>query len=263
MRKKILLPALTGSFSLLGLILRQLQLRTAFDVSGLPVDGAPATLALLACIAAFLICTGLLLLSMRGNVPALTFDEAFRCKNNTGYMMACVLTAAFLICGLLLNCLALVHHEHPGLLHMVLGLLMAASGVGLVLLGRNNYRDLGQGRNSGCLLLAAYTAAMWLILSYQQVSGDPILQNYIYRLLAIVFFLLAFYFMAGYAFEKGKPLATVWSSLCAVYFSSVTLLDDRDPAAIAYLTAFLLYFFVHSAVLLDHLTAEREESTDE
>lgn len=263
MRKKILLPILTGVFGILGLILRQLQLRTAFDASGLPISGAPATLALLGCTAAFLICTGLSLLSMRGKTPALTFDEAFRCENNTGYMMVNVLTAALLVCGLLLGCLAYVRHELSNVLHLVLGVLMTASGYCLVMLGRNNYRNMGQGRYSGCLLLPAYTSALWLILSYQQVSGDPVLQNYIYRLLAIIFTLLAFYFMAGFSFEKGKPLIAIWSGLCTVYFSCVTLLDDRNWMTVAFLAAFILYFFTHSAVLLNHLTAEREESTDE
>ena len=263
MRKQRLLVPLTGAFSLLGLALRQLQLRTGFDAAGLPIPGAVINLAVPACSAAFLILAALFLLGMKGKAAALTYDKAFRCENNTGYMMVTVFCAALLICGLLLSCLAYVRHELPNLLHLILGVLMAASGCCLVMLGRNNYRALGQGKFSGSLLLPAYTCAFWLILSYQQVSGSPILQSYIYRLLAIIFTLLAFYFMAGFSFEKGKPLVTAWTSLCTIYFTCVALLDERNWITIAYMAAFLLYFTVHSVTLLDNITAEREDSTDE
>lgn len=261
--KKILLPVLAVVFGGLGLALRQLQLRTGFDAAGLPIPGTTINLALPACSAAFLLLTALFLLGVKGKNAALSYDEAFRCENNTGYMMVCVLTAALLVCGVGLGALAYLRHELPNLLHLVLGVLMVVSGYCLMMLGRNNYRALGQGKCRGSLLLPAYTCAFWLILSYQQVSGSPILQSYIYRLLAIIFTLLAFYFMAGFSFEKGKALPTLWTSLGAAYFSLVALLDDRNWMAVAFLAAFALYFVTHSAVLLNNLTAEREESTDE
>lgn len=263
MRKHILLPALTAAFGAAGLALRQLQLHCGFDASGLPVSGSVFQWALPLCTLLFLLCLTLALAGLRGKVPALTYDEAFRRKNCSGYMTAVVLCAALLLAGLPLSCLAYLRHELPNPVHLVLALLMAACGWGLILLGRSNYRDLGQGRYSGRLLLPAYTGALWLILSYQQVSGDPILQNYIYRLLAIIFILLTFYFMAGFAFEKGRPLVTLWVALGAVYFCLVTLLDDQDWRTVAYLAAFALYSAVHSIVLLYNLTVEREESTDE
>ena len=261
--KKILLPALSVVFGALGLVLRQLQLHTGFDAAGLPTPGAPIHMALPALSAVFLLLAAMLLLPVRGKKVALTYDEAFRCENNVGYMMVCVLTVALFLCGTGLGALAYMRRELPNFLHLVLGVLMVASGYCLMMMGRNNYRALGEGRCRASLLLPAYTCAFWLILTYQQVSGEPILQSYIYRLLAVIFSLLAFYFMSGFSFEKGKPFVTLWSFLGAVYFSTLSLLDDRNWMAVAFLAAMLLYFTTHSAVLLNNLTAEREESTDE
>lgn len=262
MRKHILLPAFTGVFGVLGLILRQLQLRAGYDAAGLPTDSL-IHLAVPLCAAVFLLGVSLAIFALRGNVPALDYDRAFACKDNAGQMTAAVCSAAFLLCGTVLTVLDFLRGDLPNSLHLLLGLFLGAGGCGLVLLEKNNYRAMGQGRNSGKLLLAAYAAAFWLILTYQGCSGTPILQSYLYRLLAVVFVLLGFYFMAGFSFEKGRPLLTLWSGLCASYFSCVALLDDLTWRNTAFLAGFLIYFITHSAVLLQNLTVEREEATDE
>lgn len=263
MRNHIFLPVLTGVFGALGLALRQLQLRTGFDAYGLPVEGAIVNLALPLCTAAFLLCITLPLLKGRGRYPERSYDQAFASKDNAGAMTAAVSAAALLVCGAVLALLAFTRRELPNLLHLVLGLLMAASGGCLVGLERSNYRGLGRGRYNSFFLLGGYTAALWVILTYQACSGEPVLQQYVYYLLAAVFVLLALYFTAGYAFEKGKALPTLWSGLCASYFCAVSLLDGTGWHVAAYQAAFLVYFISRSAVLLRNLTAEREESTDE
>ena len=97
MRKEILLPAVAVAGGGAGFVLRRWELATAFEAdTGLPIPGAPATLALIALSVAM---AAVLALLCRGKYPSFTgYDEAFQAKGNTLYATAMVLSA-FLLLG--------------------------------------------------------------------------------------------------------------------------------------------------------------------
>lgn len=79
MRKEILLPAVAVAGGGAGFVLRRWELATAFEAdTGLPIPGAPATLALIALSVAM---AAVLALLCRGKYPSFTgYDEAFQAR---------------------------------------------------------------------------------------------------------------------------------------------------------------------------------------
>ena len=110
----------------------------------------------------------------------------------------------------------------------ILGALAAASFFCVLSTGRNNYRGEGKGKFSFPLLAPAYMGCIWLIAAYQVRAGDPVRQDYIYELFAIISSLLGLYFMAGFSFERAKVFRSSLFSLLGVYFSLVTLADGHE-----------------------------------
>lgn len=265
MRKAFLYPAAAIAFGEVGFFLRRWELRSAFEAdTGLPIQGAPAFWALVAL--SFAVAALLLFLSRGEKRPFEGgYDQAFAAKGNTLYiavmaLSACLLLAAGGLTFLMLpeaygTAQAQTNMGGPNpMLSVLPKLLLAGLCVGsffcVLALGRNSYRGEGKGKYSLPLLLPGYLAAFWLITAYQSRAGDPIRQDYIYEVCAIIAVLLAAYFIAGFSFERGKPGRTVFFSLLAVYLCLVTLADGHDLAAMLLFGAFVLYFTAAAAVLL-------------
>lgn len=274
MRKEFLLPALALGGGLAGLALRLWELSSAFEAdTGLPVAGAPATLVLAGFSAAVLLA---LVLLCRGTGRGFqgSYDEAFQAAGSTPYLTMMV-AAAFLMAGsgvlllaqaggVLSESLAASAGAGLGLSglfqlllsvgrELLLAILALASAASLFLLGKNNYKGEGKGERSGCLLTPAYTACVWLIVSYLDHSGDPIVLDYVYQLFAVVAAVLGSYFLAGFGYQRPKGFPAAFFSLAAMYFCLVTLADRHTPAELLLYVGYFLYFAGSVHVLLAHL----------
>ena len=244
MRKEILLPVSAVVLGAGGLALRRWELATAFEETGLVTPGMPSTLALgaLSIVAAVLFLALVLLLRpVEGKRT-----EGATLKGDTLSLSSTVLGAFLLLGSAALGCLelgaqfrqaaALAAQGKGGnpvlavLLPFALTLLCLGSGVSLLSVGKDAYRGGGVRRFSGTVLLPAYTCCIWLISAYQGRASDPVVQDYLYELLAIICALLAFYYVAGSSFEHPRPGKTMFFSLCAVYFCLVTLADEHSAA---------------------------------
>lgn len=274
MRKEFLLPALALGGGLAGLALRLWELSSAFEAdTGLPVAGALATLVLAGFSAAVLLA---LVLLCRGTGRGFqgSYDEAFQAAGSTPYLTVMV-AAAFLMAGsgvlllaqaggVLSESLAASAGAGLGLSglfqlllsvgrELLLAILALASAASLFLLGKNNYKGEGKGERSGCLLTPAYTACVWLIVSYLDHSGDPIVLDYVYQLFAVVAAVLGSYFLAGFGYQRPKGFPAAFFSLAAMYFCLVTLADRHTPAELLLYVGYFLYFAGSVHVLLAHL----------
>lgn len=274
MRKEFLLPALALGGGLAGLALRLWELSSAFEAdTGLPVAGAPATLVLAGFSAAVLLALVLLCRGTRRGFQG-SYDEAFQAAGSTPYLTVMV-AAAFLMAGsgvlllaqaggVLSESLAASAGAGLGLSglfqlllsvgrELLLAILALASAASLFLLGKNNYKGEGKGERSGCLLTPAYTACVWLIVSYLDHSGDPIVLDYVYQLFAVVAAVLGSYFLAGFGYQRPKGFPAAFFSLAAMYFCLVTLADRHTPAELLLYVGYFLYFAGSVHVLLAHL----------
>ena len=259
MSKRILPPAAALVLGAAGFGLRLWGLGTAFEPdTGLPIPGAPATVSLIVLTAVVLLLLGGALWRMCRSAPTLSYDDAFRCPS-TAAVTADVVCALLLAGAGLLGLWEFLNNGSRNLAYPVLDALLVASGGCVLLTGRNNYRGLGQGKFNAYLLFPAYTFCLWLVLAYQAQAGNPVILDYVYRILAIICSLLGLYFTASFSFEKGKALPTLWTGLAAVYFSCVCLADFSGWMDLALHAFSIVYFTAHSVVLLRNLTAEREE----
>ncbi|WP_294550677.1 hypothetical protein [uncultured Pseudoflavonifractor sp.] len=245
MRKEIVLPSLAVGGGIVGLLLRRWELSTAFEAdTGLVTPNMPSTWALIIWSAVLAV---VFILLCRGKHRPFHggYDAAFAAKGNTVYVTAMVLSGFLLLASAVLNYMGIpaayaeaVAAARAGnaqgtplfnvLPRAILGLLSAVSFFCVLSTGRNNYRGEGKGKFSFPLLAPAYMGCIWLIAAYQVRAGDPVRQDYIYELFAIIASLLGLYFTAGFSFERAKVFRSALFSLLGVYFSLVTLADGHD-----------------------------------
>ena len=245
MRKEIVLPSLAVGGGIVGLLLRRWELATAFEAdTGLVTPNMPSTWALIIW-SAVLAVVFILLCRGKHRPFAGGYDAAFAAKGNTVYVTAMVLGGFLLLASAVLNYMGIpaayaeaVAAVRAGnaqgtplfavLPRAILGALAAVSFFCVLSTGRNNYRGEGKGKFSFPLLAPAYMGCIWLIAAYQVRAGDPVRQDYIYELFAIISSLLGLYFMAGFSFERAKVFRSSLFSLLGVYFSLVTLADGHE-----------------------------------
>ena len=245
MRKEIVLPSLAVGGGIVGLLLRRWELATAFEAdTGLVTPNMPSTWALILW-SAVLAVVFILLCRGKHRPFAGGYDAAFAAKGNTVYVTAMVLSAFLLLASAVLNYMGIpaayqeaVAAARAGnaqgtplfnvLPRAILGLLSAISFFCVLSTGKNNYRGEGKGKFSFPLLAPAYMGCIWLIAAYQVRAGDPVRQDYIYELFAIIASLLGLYFTAGFSFERAKVFRSALFSLLGVYFSLVTLADGHE-----------------------------------
>lgn len=268
MRKEILLPAVAAAGGVVGFAFRRWELATAFEAdTGLPIDGAPATMALIVLSVAMAVVLALL---CRGKYPAFSgYDQAFQAKGNTAYATAGIL-GAFLLLGAAVMLVYEFLQAGSGRVYTNLLVAALALAAGVCVMGavQNNFKGLGKGKLNFTLLLPAYTCCVWLIAAYQVRAGDPVRLDYVFELFAIIASLLGLYFHAAFAFTKGRPFWAVFFALLGSYFS-ITTLADGHGLGFTLLYAFAIVYLMVSAITLLHnagrpeLLAQAENDTND
>ena len=265
MRKELVLPVTAIVGGAIGFFLRRLELATAFETdTGLPIEGMPVTWALIALSAAVAVVLLLLCLGVGKGFEG-GYDQAFRARDAAPYMMG-MTAGAFLTAAagvLLLLKLPRLYAEASletsgfpmfSLVPMVLlAVLCLCSAWSMLMLGKNNYRGEEKGKYSAWLLIPAYTCCMWLIVSYQEHSGDPIILDYVYQLFSVIAAVLGCYFLSGFGFGRSRPAAAAFFSAEAMYFALVTLADAHEPAFLLLYAGCFFYFAASSVALLYNL----------
>lgn len=265
MRKELVLPVTAIVGGAIGFFLRRLELATAFEPdTGLPIEGMPVTWALIALSAAVAVVLLLLCLGVGKGFEG-GYDQAFRARDAAPYMMG-MTAGAFLTAAagvLLLLKLPRLYAEASletsgfpmfSLVPMVLlAVLCLCSAWSVLMLGKNNYRGEEKGKYSAWLLIPAYTCCMWLIVSYQEHSGDPIILDYVYQLFSVIAAVLGCYFLSGFGFGRSRPAAAAFFSAEAMYFALVTLADAHEPAFLLLYAGCFFYFAASSVALLYNL----------
>ena len=273
MRKNILIPRLAIFWGAVGLGLRRWQLATGFEPdTGLPIPGAPATMALLAW--SLLLVLALVLLC-RNLGPALTWQQALDASGNSLFLTA-VVTGAFLLlvsAGAEAITLSATYRTSLSALSgdETLGwtaaamppmrIALCAAGFPCALTwGQRLTRRSPKRRESLALLELCLLFCVWLISDYQVRAADPVTQDYMYAIFAIVCGLLGLYYIAGWSFQTGKPRRTVVFCLLGTYFSMVTLADHHALADITRYAFVILFLTAHAALILNPSPARRLQS---
>lgn len=241
MRKLALtMTCTTCVYSAFGIFSRWLQNMTAFEENGLYISGSLWGIVLtILCIAA----------------AGTMFGFARYYKKNLGLTCAPDPGVAFAGSGLLHKIIYLVialimaagsvmllitagdakaplGMDFSGLLRILalLGLLTAGGFLGIA--GGANGKETPDGspRQAGFCLAATLPIAFccfWLIVSYRQDAVTSVVWSYAPEILAIACSLLSFYYVAGHAYGRGKPFATIFFCNFGAFLCFVTLPDER------------------------------------
>ena len=230
----------TCVYSAFGIFSRWLQNMTAFEENGLYISGSLWGIVLtILCIAA----------------AGTMFGFARYYKKNLGLTCAPDPGVAFAGSGLLHKIIYLVialimaagsvmllitaggaeaplGMDFSGLLRILalLGLLTAGGFLGIA--GGANGKETPDGspRQAGFCLAATLPIAFccfWLIVSYRQDAVTSVVWSYAPEILAIACSLLSFYYVAGHAYGRGKPFATIFFCNFGAFLCFVTLPDER------------------------------------
>ena len=114
----------------------------------------------------------------------------------------------------------------------MLGLLTVVSAGGFLLAASacRHRQEIFQG---ALVLPAAVMLVVRLVLVYRVFSTDPTLEGYYVELLALVFLALAFFHLAGFAFDDARPRRFAASTVMAAVFSMAALADRGSIPALA------------------------------
>ena len=109
---------------------------------------------------------------------------------------------------------------------LVLGLftLICAAGITTLIISAGKPAKKNSGYGSAISIV--FYLCFWLIAAYKFSAADPVIWHFAPRLLAISATLLAFYFIAGFVFNKPRPLASLYFGLLGTFLCIITLADS-------------------------------------
>lgn len=262
MKKNWQLPAVAVFGGAVGFGLRKWQLATAFETgTGLVIKGAPATVALMAWCGAMAAMLVALCWNRKG--PR-TCERAFAARGNSVFLTACVLSGFLLLISAGSEAITLMAGYRSSLYtdqswtaqvsNKFLPPLQAAlclGGFPCVLLWTRRLAQEEAGRKESLALLElCLLFCLWLISDYQNRAADPVVQNYLYEILAISAGVMALYYLAGYSFQTGHPRRTVVSCLLAVVFSMIAMADRHELSDYLRFGFAVLFMTAHAALIL-------------
>jgi len=266
MKKNLLPPVIALLGGGVGLALRRWQLAAGFEAeTGLPLSGAPANLALP--IWSVLVALALVLLC-RGRRMSPQWETALDAQGKPIFLTACVLAGFLLLGSAVGEWLVLAEQGLTGntwgsrMLPPLRMVLCVLGCLCTVFWTRDLSRRAEEARQSVSILELCLLFCIWLISDFRTRAIDPITQNYLYEVLAIVCALLALYYLAGYSFQTGKPRRTAVACMLGVYFSLVTLADGHSLADICRYGFIILFLTAHAALLLTSPEEPAEEKTE-
>lgn len=206
---------LTMALAAGGALLRRRLLTSVLDENGLLPTGNHLPLIMAIVLALGLVAVGVLLyfLEKRPEYDKNFAPSAYRQSNVLALMGSAIVVAA---CAMQWNGTETTVSK----LTCIFGILGGA-----LLLGYEFLQMRGTKPNFLLLLPMCVFLALKLIGDYQQWSGDSMVLDYCYMLLADATCMLAIFNLGGFSFDRGKRRATAFWCSCGIVFSLVSVID--------------------------------------
>ncbi len=109
------------------------------------------------------------------------------------------------------------------------------------------------------MLLCLYMAVRLIVL-IQSWNVDPSVHDYVYKLLAAIAGMLAYFQIAGFGLGKGKRRITVFWCLCSVFFCAVSIPDYFENNADLLINVSLLLLSLTHGLQLLYAPDPKEEA---
>lgn len=236
--------------TVIAVLTRIWNLSAAVDEMGLFISGHPATTALAA--VGILFVLAFLASALRS--PGRGEDHRVM-TYSAGQAATALVAGAFLLAGSLMNLLRGLTMEN-----LIIAILGIAAAICMMLL----YRPRKEGRQTpGMELVPVIFLLVKLILNFKYWSTDPLILDYCVMLFALIFTLLAFYGIAGFAFDRGKPRRTLCYASCGILFAAMAVADgilSSDPGTALTYGGFVLWLVPAALCLLaPHAVPPKQE----
>ncbi|MEG1579083.1 MAG: hypothetical protein RRY64_00920 [Oscillospiraceae bacterium] len=223
MRKEFLLPGGAVVLGIGGFFLRGWELRTAFEPdTGLAVSGMPATVCLIGLSILVALAAIVLAYTYRKTDFSPDYDSAFFAPHPL-YFAAMLLAAALVLAAGLLGMWQYFNHMYVQIVRFVFSIFCVMMAASYFIMASSNFRGRREGQYSLYLLIPAFGSCLWLLVTYLIQSGNPVMLEYVYGILAVISAVLSTYFVTGFAFGYRKPLCLIAFSLMGIYFGIVAL----------------------------------------
>lgn len=252
----ILLPAIAALSGIAGAIIRAYELKNAFDYStGLAIPNSPPTYWLIFLSASVAVLFIVALSCLRAKNHLMDYEVAFRAESviyASIAISACLILLLSAVTGFYSIFMSGVFGTAvlPDLIMCFLAFISSFCLIGIV---SGNYRGRQKKNHGTYALIPVFYMCMWIILSYRNRAADPVILDYAYEILAVIFSALGIYFASGFAFLRPGPKKTVFFSLVGAYLSIVTLADMHSLAVTLSFMFCAVYLLLNSAVLLKNL----------
>ncbi len=240
----------TGAFAM---FLRWLQLINCFEEdTGLFISGSALTPAFI--IMLFIACAGILVMSLLFRLTSDEPAQAFRVKSPLCMVFTALLSLVMLVGAILLfiqsgsMCAEL-------LFRLLAVLAIAAAAAMFVVINR---MSSGRADNVSCFCFVVIVLfyCLWLVASYKSHDSDPVIWDYWPEILALASGTLSWYYLAGFAFGRPRPRATVFFCGLSFILELVCMPDDRSASLSLLLIAPALESLMLSWILIRNLQRE-------
>lgn len=251
-------PLVMGIF---GAFLRWVQLgRAVEEDTGLFISGSPWSWAMAVFLAA--VAAALFFLVRARKAPG--FPDAYPAVYAGGgrsMKVLSILAGILLAAGGVLTIVYAMHTaatapaningttDYTPVFDLALGLFAVVCGIAapsFVISASKPKPDRGYGKSAIVVLFLCF----WLIAAYKYSADDPVVWNYAVRLLAVAATILAFYYAAGFVYEKPHPLPALYFCQLSAFLCTITLADSYPAGEQMIVFAFILLTTLLSALQL-------------
>lgn len=226
MRKKsLILCGFAVIMGIFGAFLRWLQIQNIFEAdTDLVTAHSPWSYALIAFVLLFAVLLGLWIRKLKSLDFPSKYPQVYS-KSIPFVSIAAVLVGAVMVIGGVLTVIRALSTSGT-VFDLILGLftLLSAAGITTFIILANKPEKKSSGY-FGAICIVFYLC-FWLIAAYKFSAQEPATWTYAPRLLAIAATLLAFYFIAGFVFNKPRPLASLYFGLLGTFLCIITIADS-------------------------------------
>ena len=243
----MLWPACTAAAALIAAVLRNWQLRSAFEENtGLAIPGAQASVVLICVLVIAGAWFAIIALIGRPLPKQVRWDQVFLSAGDLAFPVlefaaACFAAAAIPVLFVVgvgqfqLYQDALKAHIQPptdnGLLTLATagGAFLAA--LGLLQTGRDSLNPGRRGRGGFSAVLPGVAGCIWLMESFRTHAANPVRWDYAPQLLAIVLGMAFYMDFAGMSAGAARPRRLLWMAGMTAVFSAVALVGTASELA--------------------------------
>lgn len=258
MRKIRLVPIAVLLLGFLGAFIRHVELKTAFDPSGLPRRGAAASVALVMLTVLAVAIALALRLAARGYEAEGSYRKAFPVREYGLFAAKALMGFAVMACALLLLLSGTEIMGMEGNARWAFLILLALAGFGMAAMAHASYTRKETPYLRPGSVMPALLCCYWMVSCYRQNAGNPVMSEYIFRCLALASMAVSGFNRAGYAFGRRNLAGALFMSTVSVFLLPVAA---ADPAPLT-LRAPLVLLAAYTALdLVSLLSAASPKET--